>query len=87
LDTDLKVVRVVDMYVDCAYPMVPKPAAMSDNCRQPATTTVMYLNRSTGWRCEEHKGLIKGSMTGPVSETVTTRKEIPEELVLSRPEQ
>ena len=83
-EDDLKEVRVIDMYLECMYPMVPRAIAASDCCRRMASTTVELPNKSTTWRCSEHRGLIKGTVTGPVSETMFTRRPVPNEIVLSR---
>lgn len=83
---ELKLVRVTDMYLECMYPMVPHAIAVSDRCRRPANTTVEFSDKSVSWRCTEHRGMIKDDVTGPVSETMLTRQDVDESLVLDRPQ-
>ena len=63
-------VKVVDLYVQCAYPMRAHAIAMSDCCRKSATSAVVHPDGMKTWRCEEHRGLIKGQERGPVVESI-----------------
>lgn len=86
MSRELKEVRVVDLYVECMYPMRPDALAASDCCRRPADTAVERPDGMRTWRCPKHRGLIKGTETGPVHETVVTRQEVPYDVVVSWPE-
>jgi hypothetical protein len=50
-----------------------------------ADTIVELPDGSTTWRCTEHRGQIKDGLTGLARETVLTYKDVPDEIVLSRP--
>lgn len=68
--------RVVDMFEQCAYQIQMRPGAtaMSDCCREPATTAVVLRPDGTkGWRCPTHKGLVKNDEVGEVLESVMAR--------------
>lgn len=82
----LQEVRVTDLYLECMYPMRPDALAASDCCRQRASTAVERPDRMITWRCSEHRGLIKGDLTGPVHETVIGRWNVPDDKVVSWPE-
>lgn len=83
---ELKEVRVTDLYVNCMYPMVPHAMAASDCCRRSADTAVERPDGVRTWRCPEHRGLIEGTTVGPIHETVVTRREVPDHVVVSWPE-
>lgn len=86
MSSELKEVRVADMSSECSYPLKPNAIAMSDCCRNNATTAVEFGDGTLLWRCEIHRGLTKGQETGAVHETVLTRQEVHESLVLDYPE-
>lgn len=82
----LKEVRVADRYVQCMYPLVKRAQAASDCCRQHATTTVELPNGVHSYRCRQHRGLIKGNVRGPVSETTLVHVDVPDDTVDDQPE-
>jgi len=63
-------VKVTELYVQCAYPMRPDALAMSDCCWKSATSAVVRPDGMKTWRCEEHRGLIRGQERGPVVESI-----------------
>ena len=68
-------IAVKDLYRECSYPLRDNAMAMSDCCRQPATTTVNTSGSAKYkgyWRCEAHKGFVKGRAKGYTVETVVT---------------
>jgi len=72
----LKEVLVTNMYYGCMYPKMPNPIAAYDCCGAHAVTTVELPNGYTTWRCAEHRGLIEDGITGPVSETTLTDRDV-----------
>jgi hypothetical protein len=86
MSDELKEVRVTDLYVECMYPMRPDALAASDCCRMPADTAVERPDGVRSWRCKKHRGLIKDTTTGPIHETIVTRREVPDRVVVSWPE-
>lgn len=66
-------IAVKDLYTQCSYPTRENAIAMSDCCRMPATTAVNTSGSDQPegyWRCEAHKGLIKGNVKGYTVENV-----------------
>lgn len=63
----MKIQKVTDLYVQCAYVLREPGLAMSDCCRRPATSAVedpyggLYY-----YRCPEHEGLFRGTEPGRV---------------------
>ena len=83
---ELREVRVEDLYKECSYPLVPKALAQSQCCRGTAFTAVELPDGARAYRCSEHEGLIEGSKTGTVHQTVFTRREVPDDVVVNWPE-
>lgn len=64
-------VRVVDLYVQCSFPIVDNAIAMSDCCRKPATTAVDSPEvEGLFWRCRGHRGRWRGEVYGNVYHSV-----------------
>jgi DNA-directed RNA polymerase subunit RPC12/RpoP len=70
------------MYLTCMYPTVRRASAASDCCGKPADTIVELLNKSTSYRCPEHRGLVKGKVKGPARETMLTTQDVPDDIVV-----
>lgn len=69
-DNDSGIRRVVDLYVNCSYPMREDVMAASDTCQQPADTAVGDGPDRKMYRCPEHRGLTRRNERGPVYTTV-----------------
>lgn len=54
----MKHVAVKDLYVQCSYPLREPAVAMSDCCRQSATSAVEH-GVNFYYRCNEHYGLFR----------------------------
>lgn len=86
MGNEVKEVRVKDLYVQCMFPMRPDAIAASDCCQAMADTAVERRDGMQSWRCQEHRGLIKHDLSGPVHETVLTTADVPDEVVVSWPD-
>lgn len=65
------IVAVTDLYVQCSFPMRDNAVAMSDCCRQPATTAVTSPEvEGLFWRCNEHSGMWRRGIAGVVYHSV-----------------
>lgn len=68
-------VAVTDMFVECSLQVrnfEARGIAMSDCCREHATSVVEMENGNQMFRCEEHKG-IRRLQKGPVRLTIQKR--------------
>ncbi len=84
--SELKEVRVADLYGQCSFPMRADAIAMSDCCHRSATSAVEYPSGDKYWRCTKHRGMINETETGPVHETILTERDVHESLVVSWPQ-
>lgn len=73
----MKHVAVKDLYVQCSYPLREPAVAMSDCCRQSATSAVEDpYGVNFYYRCNKHEGLFRDNQRGrvvfsvPVSDTL-----------------
>ncbi len=81
--TELKRVRVTDLYVSCSYPVRANALASSGNCGKYAQTAVRCPDGILYYRCAGHRGMINADTIGHVHETVLTDRNIAERLVVS----
>lgn len=65
-------VPVHELHVLCSYPTRPDVIAASDTCRRPAESAVASGDNRL-YRCGVHRGLVRGTITGEVSEHVRRR--------------
>lgn len=63
-------VRVADMFAECSFQMRKDAIAMSDCCRNIASSAVEMPNGARHYRCTKHRGLIKDGVPGEVHDTV-----------------
>ena len=70
--TPRELVPVTELSAQCALPLHPDAKAASGNCNQHATSAVVVDERSGlyHFRCEEHRGLIRLNLTGPILDAV-----------------
>ena len=58
---------VMDLYVNCSYPMHPDAVATSDTCRKPAVSAVVDPNNGDMYyRCPEHRRQVRDGVYGRV---------------------
>lgn len=79
--TEIEIVRVIDLYVRCSYPMRPDAIAASDTCQHPANTAVRDAEGNLWWRCRTHEGELRNGFFGEevVTEVPRPRETTPEE--------
>ena len=62
----MKHVAIIELYVNCSYPMRPDVIAASDTCQHPADTAVQDTAGNSWYRCREHRGQLRPGVRGKV---------------------
>lgn len=64
---DTKMVAVMDLYVNCSYPIRDHAVAASDTCQKPAVSAVVDPESSSMYyRCPEHRKQVRDGVYGRV---------------------
>lgn len=83
---ELREVHVRDLDKECSYPTRPGGFAVEECCRQAADSVVIAPNGLRMYRCTKHAGKIDAGASGRQCDTVRTREDVPDSVVVSWPE-